>query len=179
MALVLTVGGGAITLVQKSLGTRATTTTPTDTLPAPSGAGTTLIAVLSNPNGLPTTTPSVDRTLGVGWFQFLAATPHAMANVEVWVYERNVGGITSATFASVNAAWSMQLSEWSTGHTDSSRNGTAASSSGTTLALTTTGNILVAGSLVIAAWEQVIAAPATATFTTPTGYSSLIQVITS
>jgi hypothetical protein len=107
------------------------------------------------------------------------------SDVEIWVNFNNPGGIQSASFLAELAAspWSVHLSEWRNCDPTGPVNqiiGSATATSGTTLPLSSVyvtdqpGTILpVNGSVVIAAWIQALAAPNTATFTSPSGFTRL------
>ena len=171
MALVLKTGGGSISLLQNGAVVRTTGTAPTGTIANPSQVGTTLIAIVGNSAGAVLTNTPVDLTKQVGWVQLANAGPIGGAILEVWIYENNVGGITSFVGASGSSiTWEVELSEWTAGHWVSNW-GANNSTSGTTLALTGSG-VAAIGTLTLAIWVQLVSA-ATATFTSPLFYSQL------
>lgn len=175
MALVLSIGGGAISLVQNGVGARSVTTVPTASLPVASTWGTTLVALLGNTTGVATTTTSVDPTVSVGWRQ-VATHDQGVGNahIEVWVYENNIGGITTATFTSASATWTTHISEWNNVKFTTAYQGNNDATSGTTLPLNLAVNVPETNDLAIAVWMQLHAAN-TATFTTPGGWTRLIS----
>lgn len=174
MALVLSIGGGAISLVQNGTGARSVTTTPSASLPVASTWGTTLIALLGNTTGVSASTASVDPTVTVGWRRLGVVDETTNAHIEVWVYENNIGGITTATFASASATWTTHISEWNNAKFSITSQGQATSTSGTTLALSLTFAVAETNDLAIAVWMQLHAAN-TATYTTPGGWTRLIS----
>jgi hypothetical protein len=86
--------------------------TVTPTLPAPSLAGTLLVAVLrsdTNPSNKPFTAPNAN------WVSANNAFLDGAAHTQIWYYANNLGGISSADFGvspnSIDAV--AQMSEWS------------------------------------------------------------------
>lgn len=171
MALTLNVGSGAIALVQRSSATVVETFSgnAVATLPVASTAGTCLVVIIG--------TAGWTFTAPVGWTA-LVTEANVNGNIGIWTYVNNPGGILSATWASNNvyAGFLTHISEWSNVAyvgTLLDASGVALTNGGTTITPTTTGNVLTAGDLAIAAWTQMVAAPATCTFTTPAGFTRL------
>ena len=176
----LTIGSGGVTLLQN--GTLVDTTAAIGggpiaaTLPAPSTAGTALVVVVSTGtasngvvNSMPTgfTKLAADTTLGVNSIRF-----------EIWAFLNNPGGIAGiAIQVSISGLWHAHMSEWSNvGFTSAAVESTGVTDNtvGTTLQ-PISGAVLNPGDLVIAGWEQKINSPGAVTFTTPSGFTRLID----
>jgi hypothetical protein len=176
VALTLNIGSGAITQVQSGSVVVTTALNGSATLPVASTAGTTLIAIVAlNDGGLATTI-----SFPPGWARLASKIEGANnAQLEVWGYLNNPGGITAVTWSQSTIAvalWLGHLSEWANVRSSSvvETSGGASATSGTTLAPTTTGNVLTAGDLAISAWYQFIGVSAVVAFTTPGGFTRLV-----
>jgi hypothetical protein len=172
-ALTVTVGAGAPVLVQNGaiqLNGGGGATPVTATLATASTQGTCLVAVLLTAGGTFTTGPS-------GWTQAETVDQGGAAHADIWLYPNNPGGILAATWQMTTGTTgiALQISEWSgvasTSTLDSG--GTATSTAGTTLSPASTGNVSAVGEVAVAGWIQMLAAPGTVTFTTPTGWTRL------
>src|ERR1700730_6180275 len=165
MALGLTTGGGTVSLVQKSA---AIGYFSSASLPAPSTSGNCLIAIaaVGHGSGLGVNAPWVSLALVIGGDNSL----------QIMAYPNNPGGIQ--VFMPAYAPSYVHLSEWanvSTIGTLDATSGTATATSGTTLAPTTGTNLATTGDLAISAWIQEKAGAAAVTFTTPGGFTRLID----
>jgi hypothetical protein len=118
------------------------------TLPAPSAAGTLLVATISSeasPNKL---------TAPAGWVSAIDANQVGAGRSEIWYYPNNPGGISSATFA-LNPATifgNAQISEWNGVATASPLDQTGASAVAvptTSTVISTVGALTQTGELVI------------------------------
>ena len=101
---------GGISNVQIGAESAPTKTTITLTLPAPSLAGTLLVADLksdTNPSNKPFTAPA-------GWLSANNAFLNGTAHTEIWYYPNNPGGISSAAFGlTPNSIDGIgQMTEW-------------------------------------------------------------------
>jgi hypothetical protein len=176
--LTLTIGSGSPSLVQASAVVLPTqpgsgTFPYALTLAAPSVAGDLILGVFY------TVGSPVVVTAPAGWSKLASATQGANDVVEVWAYPNNPGAIQVATFT-VNATAAGEigfLSEWknvvSASIVDAS--GTATATSGTTLALSTTTAVTGSNELAVAVWVQQISVAAAVTFTSPSGWTRLID----
>jgi hypothetical protein len=183
VTLSLNIGSGPIALLQNgpyvNTGTGgAGPSVGVLTLNAPSTAGTALIAIVAAaPGG--GASPSV-TSFPVGWGRLQTVTQSNIALLEIWAYPNNPGGISTVNFIGTSTlalAWRCHMSEWANvaavGYLETS--GTATATAGTTLAPTTSGNVVTAGDLAISAWIQQIAVGGVVTFTTPGGFTRLID----
>jgi len=182
MSLTLTVGSNApIALVQSSAIFK--TTLPSvpgayqGTLPAPSTQGTCLIAVV----GIGLIVGGAGSVIFPdGWTRLAAINQGDISDLEVWAFPSNPGNIIGATVqpTSVSApAFRIQLSEWSNvrGVDVVELSATATATSGTTLSPITTANVENGRELVISAWLQVMSVATAVTFTSPEGFTRLID----
>lgn len=181
-ALTVSVGSGPITLVQNGtvpffVAFGGTGSPIPATLPLPSTAGSCLIAVLSCMSG---GTPNI-ASGPAGWTRLAAQGEGVQSGIEVWCLLNNPGGIQSVNF--INGAligtpiWYVHVSEWlgivSASVLDAS--GTTTATAGTTLTPTTTGSVPTIGDLAIVGWAQRATVTAAATFTTPPGFTRLVD----
>ena len=120
------------------------------TLPAASTAGTLLVVTLrsdTNPSNKPFTPPSASWLPAVENFQ------NTIAHTQIWYYQNNPGGITTADFGlapnSLNAVG--QMSEWSGAAASAlDRTGTLSQTANqSTVTISTSGSITSAGDLVV------------------------------
>lgn len=177
MALTVSVGSTPIVLVQNATlavtpgGASVNAVTPT--LAVTSTPGTALLALVAG------NLPAIVYTASAGFVKLLTAND-GNRFMDVWIYLNNPGGILTANFSASGTntgPWFAHLSEWSgvayASAVDAS--GTLTATVGTTLAPTTTGNVNNAGDVAISAWRQTIAAPGAVTFTTPAGWTRLVD----
>lgn len=195
--LTVSVGSGPIALVQEAASVTVQTVAPTGSLglilPVASTAGKTLIVTLGS-GTVPTST-----SMPTGWKSLGASFETTNAFFEVWIYPNNPGGIQSVSIAitqAANVVWHGHISEWSGFQSDWSNStnpllpkypldaaqGTITSTSGATLTGSTGSNaeplnqkVEFSGDLVITGWMQSTAAPSTPTFTSPSGFTRLID----
>src|ERR1044071_4375314 len=181
MALTLTIGSGNIALVQNGAVNETLIGVST---PIPAGitsastAGNLLLLAIGTGN--PGAVPSITN-MPTGWFKLTSALAASATDWEFWVYPNNPGGIQNiiptANCGVAGARWYTHMSEWSgvlsASYLDAS--GTATATAGTTLVVTTTTALVGTKSLVIAGWMQQIAGSTTNTFTSPAGFTRLID----
>jgi len=101
-------GAGVISLRQTGAESPRQTHFLTPSLPAPSIAGTLLVATISSD-------PSPNKTTApVGWQLAVDINQAVEGRTEIWYYPNNPGGITTVQFATNPAgiAGQMQLTEW-------------------------------------------------------------------
>jgi len=172
LALTLTIGSGAIALAQVgAITTVAGTQQVTPTISAASTAGTLLLAGLTSSNSPITAAPS-------GWTLLSSVAQSTNSRLEIWHYPNNPGGILAVPFTQSGAKDSAAvLSEWRNVAFVSvlETSGTATATAGTTLTLTASAATVNSGDLALAGWGQVIGAPGAVTFTTPNGWTRLID----
>ena len=179
--LTLVIGSGQIALVQNGVvqETIISTSSPIPAiLPAASTAGTALLLAIGTGN--PGAAPSITG-MPVGWVKLTDATAASATLWQFWIYPNNPGGILAvsptANCGVAGARWWTHMSEWSgvvsASYLDAS--GTATATAGTTLVPTTVAALVATKSLVIAGWMQQIAGSATVNFTSPTGFTRLID----
>jgi hypothetical protein len=150
LAVALAVPAAAsATIVNVQTGTYASSTTGsvTLTLPAASTSGTLLVAALSNGQ----TTPQAKFTGPAGWTFGIQTHQNCCGQIEIWYYENNPGGISSATFTASTGTNYLagQLSEWNGVVSSSSldKTGTATHAAATSLAVSTAANLTTSGEL--------------------------------
>jgi hypothetical protein len=128
---------------------RSYTPTVTLQLPAPSQAGTLLVATLAN-DGWATFTAGA-----AGWTKG-PSQANWNTRAEIWYYPNNPGNITSATFSAASgSAVSGALSEWSGVATTAPLDGSGAISAGSAASLTVTTVAPASGALAITAYAAI------------------------
>jgi hypothetical protein len=127
VAVALTVGvrpADAATIVSVQNGILATGSgSVAPTLPSASAVGNLLVAALQSTATTVFTAPS-------GWVRAVGAESACCGRVEIWYYQNNPGGISSATFSSTSGTLGAQLSEWSGVSTSGALDKTGTGSSG-------------------------------------------------
>lgn len=179
--LTVTIGSGPIALVQTGAvqETIISTSSPLPgVLPVASTAGNLLLLFIGAGN--PGAVPSISG-VPAGFTKLAGVITAANTSWEVWGYPNNPGGIAglqvTANCGAVGARWWTYMSEWS-GVAFASileASGTTTAAAGTTLAPTATTAVLSVGDLVISSWMQQALASAAITFTSPSGYTRLID----
>ena len=169
--------GGTISLKQQGAETARQTHFLTPSLPAPSTAGTLLVATISSD---PTTNKT---TAPAGWVLAADVSTPAEGRTEIWYYPNNPGGlgVPNVKFATNPAtiAGQMQLSEWSGVLAAAPLDQTGIQSipvATTTATITTSGLMTQANELVIT--NMGFSAPAGQTYTRGASWNPLLTDLT-
>jgi hypothetical protein len=159
-------GSGSATLVRAGLVSYTTAMTVAPSLPAPSTAGTFLVATMASDGDLASSAPPP--------WQLASGTVHSGGGVcAIFIYPSNPGGITTVTITSgASANVYGQLSEWAM-PTTPDRSGNATLNATGQVTVTATAPNALPGGLAITSYELSVNPAQAVTLTPSTGWTRL------